>query len=236
MQHLGRDPVGNYQPQGDLESEMKGLPMAATALQALRRMEVNILQRPETQALMKKREITPREARALIIYTLEDGGKVYESLNAALHQFFCDQNDAVIIPWRGYLYYLRECLKKLLPYKGPVFRGMGLPEAVVKKYREHSDVFWSGFTSTSTNEKIALDFAFRSCRGDAGKVPVLFRIGCQYGKLIDAFSAYPQEGEVMLSLNSAHFVMADSQHREIEGNKVFVIDMVEKVDGRPYRW
>lgn len=63
-------------------------------------------------------------------------------------------------------------------------------------------MYWSAFSSTSTNRTIAEKFA--------DKAGVIFRIDIVKGKDISALSAIPGESEILLPPNAAFFVVKEA--------------------------
>ena len=74
------------------------------------------------------------------------------------------------------------------------------------KYVVGSKIHLMGYTSTSLNQQVAIEFALGEkpdgSMPDDGKVPVVFEIDFKGQKglfeMTDGFSAYPNEGEVLL--------------------------------------
>jgi hypothetical protein len=82
-----------------------------------------------------------------------------------------------------------------------------------------TDIYWSAFTSTSSNLSRAKSFA----NGPGG---FIFRIEIRYGRSIQAYSAMPEEAEVTLSPNTCLFVTGSCALDEVDG--YYYIDLMEK--------
>ncbi len=98
-------------------------------------------------------------------------------------------------------------LAALPPVVATVYRGIpGDAEtlAIVReKYTDGSHIHWSAFTSTSTN--IAKAHGFASVEG------IVYRIKVRTGRSVNAYSALPEEGEVLLSPNTRFLVASECQ-------------------------
>lgn len=95
-------------------------------------------------------------------------------------------------------------------YKGvnmlKLYRGLSLPPDAIKYYEERQKdqgmFTFNGFTSTSTDKSVAVDFAFKYLK--KGNVPVIFEMYLEpngYNKKYldsDDLSAFPEEKEVLL--------------------------------------
>lgn len=111
---------------------------------------------------------------------------------------------------------------KLPDYKGTVFRGSNNPDTA-KPYRKATEVFWSAFSSTSSDREVAKQFS-----GDSG---VIFHIEVLKAKSIAAFSAHPAEAEVLLPPNASLFVIQEA-HPGADG--ITEVNLMEKEGS--FRW
>jgi hypothetical protein len=90
-----------------------------------------------------------------------------------------------------------EGLKKLPPWTGTTYRGMGLSPEDFKAQYEDTKV-WSAksFTSTSTKKDISKEFAQRESKG--GKIGFLLEFTVTNGRDINLLSIFGNEGEILL--------------------------------------
>jgi hypothetical protein len=104
-------------------------------------------------------------------------------------------------------------LNKLPNWKGQVFRGMGVSENQIKReYAKGSPITYTSFTSTSSKEKTARDWAAKNATG--GKVGLLLIMNVTRGKDITQFSEVKSEGEILLP-PGATFTVDDVKHDNV---------------------
>ena len=108
-------------------------------------------------------------------------------------------------------------LEKLPDFEGDCWRGYnhGTKAEIIRNYPLGRPVQWGAFTSVTTD----LD----SAKGFAPDTRVIFKIAVTSGRNINAYSFFPQEGEILLSPN--HRFTVSSTSREVEG--FTVIDLVQ---------
>ena len=152
------------------------------------------------------------QALAVALYSY-DLGPSSESDDGS-DNFFVQLNEklrlregAVVRALRPYLYQL-FCALDALPKHvssadGIVYRGVPAAALAVvqQKYADGTEVFWSAFTSTSTDVGTAKSFA----EGAGG---IIFRCKVLQGCIIRAYSAIDMEKEVLLRPNTKFFVDA----------------------------
>jgi len=163
--------------------------------------------------------LTPR--RAILTcrrwYALQAAYTYHDALEDDEHQFFTILNEQLLTRkvhhLKPYLTYLLRAIEALPAIRGRlVWRGIpSVPESDLDFYREGSDVYWSGLTSTTVEINVAKKFA----NGPGG---VLFVIRCVNGRSIAPYSAHPEE-EVLLSPNSRFTVLVGPTEGE-DGLKV----------------
>jgi hypothetical protein len=149
---------------------------------------------------------------AILGYSLQNCG-LFSRLNRALHDHFASAGPAagseVLGPWCLYLRLLSSGLSKLPPLLSEelgevhLYRGARIPGAALASYEVHTDIYFSGFTSCSTELDVAAGFL---SMGKSEDCPVVYVIRSKYGKLIAPISKYPPEQEVALRLNDHLFV------------------------------
>jgi len=170
--------------------------------------------------------LQPCQALAIIAYTYdlgfqsetEDGrDNLYEALNDTLRE----RSPLKMALLKPYLAYLMRGLELLPSIRAEVYRGIpGIPsviELLDSKYSEGKEIYWSAFTSTSTNLQRAKNFA--------GPRGVIFRIRVFSGRLVHAYSAFPDEEEVLLSPNIC-LIVTKAKYEGVE--EYFYVDMLEK--------
>ena len=124
---------------------------------------------------------------------------------------------------KGFLFFAISGLRKLPSITGVVFRGNNSPDVIAKEYTLGREIFWSGFTSTTTELSSALQFA--------GQDGVVFRMHINSGKSISNFSCLPNEKEVLLPPNACLIV---TQVMHIEADGVKYVDLLEKAG--TFKW
>uniref|UniRef100_A0A6B2L0A4 NAD(P)(+)--arginine ADP-ribosyltransferase n=1 Tax=Arcella intermedia TaxID=1963864 RepID=A0A6B2L0A4_9EUKA len=173
---------------------------------------------------VQKYDLTDNEAMAIIYYTVyarKDQHNLYLILNTQLAK------RSIPDPWRPYLFYLIEGLKKLPSYQGTTYRGLtGRLTQLSEQYKQGNPVVWVAFTSTCKNRDIMLDFA----KGHNG---TWMRLHINEGKDISEFSLKSNEGEVLLLPNSYFVVKSilDDATKELagipEGVDAILLDQTE---------
>ncbi len=124
--------------------------------------------------------------------------------------------------WGAYVHYLLRALGRLPNVACDVFRGFPDKGIVEREYKLGRPVQWGAFTSATTDFAAAKGFTDRA----AG---VIFKIAISSGRDINAYSFFPQEGEVLLSPNS-RFVVSSLPY---EKDGYTVVDLVEQ-HGAPW--
>lgn len=125
-----------------------------------------------------------------------------------------DQLDAVT----PYLTFALSALRKLPNFEGTVYRGNKSSDVVGREYKTGREIFWSGFTSTTTSLNVAMQFA-----GESG---VIFKIKVNSGKAISAFSAVNSENEVLLHPNSC-LIVSEAIHADPSAAGALCVELVE---------
>ena len=153
-------------------------------------------------------------ARAIICYTAEIETKpelsAYKLLNKALRE----KNFTELCKFRDLFYILLRSFRSLQSKKyEKLYRGM---QNVPADYKVGDSVEWLGFSSASEDKKVAAKFSFDD---------VLFEIRNVNGYSLQNFSAYSEEKEVLLDLNTKFVV------KEIKGKEK--IKNIDEVEMRP---
>jgi len=113
----------------------------------------------------------------------------YYNLNVMLRERKPETLDTL----KGYLYFLQKALSKLPNLDKIVYRGVPDTNIVQKHYTHGTKVYWTSYSSTTTNLDQAQSFA--------GPTGVVFKIKVFTGKDIKDYSPFPDEDEVLLSPN-----------------------------------
>ena len=92
-------------------------------------------------------------------------------------------------------------------------------------YMPGSSIHLPGYTSTSESKDVAVNFAFKHLQEDM--VPVLFEINfkAKSGLFVinEDFSAYPDEGEVLLQDGLKYKVLTNDEMETADTNEKFYI-------------
>ena len=101
-----------------------------------------------------------------------------------------------------------------------MYRGIKLKPLEVDDYAAGRTIHLPGYTSTSKEKSIALSFAFQCLIDD--QVPVIFEIAFKdrsgLFELTDGFSAYPEEGEVLLQDGLKYRVFSNQEKQTKDTN------------------
>ena len=120
--------------------------------------------------------LTVDDIKSILIYTYElDDDTIdspYKIVNSKLSKRSIDGLRKI----RGYVLYLLRALRKLPRFNSRciLYRGIWGENVSTDKYKEGSSITWSSFTSTTTDEDVASNFA------DGSEVPLLFIIRGNY--------------------------------------------------------
>jgi hypothetical protein len=167
-------------------------------------------------------KLEENETAAIVAYThdlnldVKDGNLFFE-LNKMLRQRAAAQRASLTKTWGGFMFYAMAGLSKLPDFTGECWRGYnhGTKAQITQTYQLGRPIQWGAFTSVTTDINAAKGFAPDSC--------VVFRIMVTAGRDINAYSFFPQEGEILLS-PSARFTVS-SEPREAGG--FTIIDLVQ---------
>ncbi len=167
-----------------------------------------IVMAPHVQAVCVQRGITPVEAQSIAVYTMDArdyGGTREESVfyvfNATLRTGDSDQ----VHRWSVFAKLFCDAVDKLPSVSCTVYRGLDQPLTQVSHlYVKGSTVFFNGVTSTTTDK---VDTLQQFGKGADGRPGTLLRIAATDVKNISMFSAFPNEGELVASVNSSYRVV-----------------------------
>jgi hypothetical protein len=160
--------------------------------------------------------VSPGAAAAVYAYTMETPN-IYAKLNAACRSTGRRAKLQLGI-YRDYLYHIFKASNTMPNFVGRSYRGIDV-RLSPKKCPVGEVITWQQMSSTTKKMTATLQFLGRSING--GLEGTLFVVDVNAGKEIDLFSAFPNEDEVLLELNS-HFLVAG----KIEGkqNKCEVLE------------
>jgi len=179
----------DHDHEGDLVSFKANIPYAADTYKKLSAPEKNY-------------GLILDEFRSIYFYTLETFN-LYKDLNRDLSSSTRDKNAP---KWKHYLYYLFNALRKIPPWVSNQDLYRGVNQNLVKKYPNKyvsgKDITFYGFTSTSTKLEKVKDFIGKS------EGTILSINGCFSGRLINTFSGYPEESEVLIPAGSRFTIIS----------------------------
>ena len=163
------------------------------------------------------------ELFAVVVYTYdnqsgEQTGNLYYELNNALRKRTAQGRVALLQLWGGFLYYLLSGLAKLTDTTGVVYRGYPDKAKVEEQYQLGRPIQWGAFSSTSTDVAAAKVFTDKHSG-------VMFKLTLLSGKVIQAYSYFPSEDEVLVS-PQARFVVSSALYVGADGYTY--LDIVEQ--------
>ena len=143
--------------------------------------------------------LTKDEAATLYLYTMEmaEDACVYRILNQTLRI----EDRSKVRPWFGYLKLMDSAVSKLPNFKGTVWRG--IDKDVTKAFKKGQKIIWWSVTSCSKSVNVISSFLEKAHQS------TLFNIECSTGKLIAAYTSFPNEDEVILMPGTTFEVVAD---------------------------
>ncbi|CAF1172684.1 unnamed protein product, partial [Didymodactylos carnosus] len=151
--------------------------------------------------------LTLDEAAAIYSYTME-GETKKQSLYYQLNQILRSTKRAqLMVLWLDYFKLLLTALYKLPSAKRIVWRGT--KEDLSSQYKKGNTYAWWGFSSTTDSIDALQSNSFLEKSG----VQTLFCIECENGKMIQVYSHYPEENEILL-LPGFYFEVSGMTHFE----------------------
>ena len=174
----------------------------------------NILSNPEHKAVK----------HIMYIYSMESF--IYTDLNVV-----CREKDKSKIKYFGAfaaaLSFIIHCanqnrVKDKLQDVTTLYRGVKMPKTEVEKLEEGSITSLLGYTSTSKDFNIALEFAFNN---EKNEIPVIFEIlfkgSTGLFQLTSDFSAYPGEQEVLIQDGFSYLVTSNKEELNPSTNEKY---------------
>jgi hypothetical protein len=204
-----------------LQHCMQALPSQPRA--ALAPMLANMVQaasskvmQPLVQALCAQHGVTLVEAQSIAVYTMDarDYGHTREDSVFYVFNLIMRTGDSEQVQrWSAFTKLLCDALDKLPSVACTVFRGLDQPLTQISHlYVKGSTVFFNSVTSTTTDKASTLQ-SFG--KGAGGRPGTLLRIAATDVKNIAAFSAFPNENELLASLNSSYRVTSVLESTEV---------------------
>lgn len=176
-----------------------------------------VVSQAKNQARLKGAEgfgLTDADAMSIFIYTIEKGwASPYNAMNFAL----AHRKKKTLLPVREYILYLLGGLRKMHKSEGKVlYRGVRMDKSEAENiYYEGRTIFWTPFSSTSTNVAKAYKFAnkFKGKEGDENKCGLIFEIhGNVRGYRISNLSAYVTEEGKLAHQPVRHYFLNGIHH------------------------
>jgi hypothetical protein len=142
-------------------------------------------------------DLTRDESASIYLYTMDWGEQsLYRVLNEALRE----KDRSVLVPWHGYLKLFNTALQKLPSHDMNLWRGINVD--ITKNYKEGEELTWWSYNSCSSAVKVMKQFL--------GPISTLLMVEAKNGKLISAYSNFPDENEVILGLGTRLRVVSDA--------------------------
>jgi hypothetical protein len=161
-------------------------------------------------------DLTRDESAAIYIYTMEwDESSLYRVLNKALR----DENRKALTIWFPYLKLFDTALDKLPTVKESLWRGV--PLDIGKKLTENQIITWWTVNSCSSSVKIIKNFL------GSNNNSTLFLIEAVNGKKVSGYTAYENEGEVILRIGTKFRVKSDPLE---QSNGSYIVHLIEMDD------
>ena len=187
-------------------------PMLASMVQAAS----HVVMAPHVQALCAQHGVTFIEAQGISVYTMDARtyGRTREDSVFFVFNSAIRSCDAVQVQrWSAFSKLLCDALHKLPGVPCLVFRGLDQPLTQVSHlYVKGSTVFFNSLTSTTTDKAGTLQ---QFGKGADGRPGTLLQIAATDVKSIAAFSAFPDEGELVAPFNSSYHVATVLESTEV---------------------
>ena len=160
--------------------------------------------------------LTREESAAIYLYTMDWGE---QSLYRVLNEQLRVKDRTVLVPWHGYLKLFDTALKKLPSLHMNLWRGVNMN--ISNNFKEGEQLTWWSFNSCSSVVKVVKQFL--------GSNSTLLMIEAKNGKLISAYSNFPDENEVILGLGTRLRVVSDAlDHPSL--NVVHLLELSDEND------
>jgi hypothetical protein len=144
-----------------------------------------------------------------------DESSLYRVLNKALR----DENRKALTIWFPYLKLFDTALDKLPTVKESLWRGV--PLDIGKKLTENQIITWWTVNSCSSSVKIIKNFL------GSNNNSTLFLIEAVNGKKVSGYTAYENEGEVILRIGTKFRVKSDPLE---QSNGSYIVHLIEMDD------
>lgn len=141
--------------------------------------------------------ISPDHASSIFAYTQENAHDLYGKLNQSMRTSGGISAKRLEL-YLDYIYHLSEGLAAIPNFVGTTFRGIK-DKLHSKVYQVGSTITWQSFTSSSVSLSEAINFVHKY---GVRLVGSLFVLRVKSGKLIEDFSDFPYEQEVLFKYNS----------------------------------
>ena len=178
-------------------------PMLANMVQASSR----IVTAADVQALCQQRGLTLVHAQCIAVYTMDArqfGGAREDSVFFVFNATMRAGDSEQVQRWSAFTKLFCDALEKLPSVSCAVYRGLDQPLTQVSHlYVKGSTVYFNSVTSTTTDK---VDTLQQFGKGADGRPGTLLRIAATDVKNISMFSAFPNESELVASLNSSYRV------------------------------
>jgi len=164
-------------------------------------------------SLFNQYNLTENEIMAIALYTI-DVSSLWLGNQPRCNNIFYQLNNVLrkrdsyeMKKWEGYIWYLQSALSKLPDVSLTVYRGIEANhESILQNYKKGRKIQWSGYSSTTTDLNRARKFA-----REGG---VIVSVSVLSGKVIQNYSYYALEAEVLLSPNLTFTVVKDCKQEE----------------------
>lgn len=157
--------------------------------------------------------VSADSAAAIYAYTQEEPN-VYNKLNAA-SRGRGNRAKLLLNIYRDYLHHLYNASTTMPNFAGRTYRGITVRLAS-NKYPVGEVITWHQMSSTTKRITATLPFLRRTASG--GLEGTLFVVNVIAGKEIDLFSAFPNEDEVLIPINSFFLVEAKIEGKQMKSN------------------
>jgi len=163
------------------------------------------------------------EIFAIALYTHDLFGQADREKNFyfQLNNMLRKRSPEIYEKWRGYLYYLQSALSKFPNIETTVYRGIPAEnfELIKKEYKEKRPIFWSAFSSSTPDLKVAQGFAKQN--------GIIIKIKIYSGKIIKDYSIIKGEDEILLKPNSK-FVVTKGIYQHTDGYSYLELEEQQK--------
>jgi hypothetical protein len=199
-----------------MRSDVVGVAIPGVNIEINLNSSVALLQQKLADNMLPQRGLTEDEMLALVIYTYTDEQPQEMQLYFAYNNLMRSRNNERLEALKPFTASLLRGMMKLPSVNGSVYRGIPIKDQeqfmfVINSYQHGTKVHWLALTSTSTSRQEAISKANKFNFGG-----FIFHCSISDGRIIQEFSHFPPENEVLLPMD-CEFIVSSNWYVDRDG-------------------